>query len=89
MFEWIWETRPHVSELSGKPLFPKGHFQWAWQFMHVLSKGSHPSMKFDSDNILLGTPDEHSHQERYEVFKSKKIELKRKYADNNRIKKFT
>jgi hypothetical protein len=88
MFEWIWETRPHVSELSGEPLLPKGHFKWHWQFLHVLPKGSYPSMKLDPDNILLGLPDEHSHQERYEVFKDKKIELKRKYAEEHKIKKY-
>ena len=88
MFLHIWSTRPHISELTGKPLLHIGYFKWRWQFLHVLAKGSYPSYKFESDNILLGLPDEHEHQERYQVFKDKQIELKRKYSDEHKIKKF-
>ena len=55
MFKEIWEERPHVSELSGKPLLPIGHFQWHWQFLHVLPKGSYPHYKLKKENIVLGT----------------------------------
>ena len=90
MFEYIWETRPHISELSGKPLLQKGHFKWHWQFLHVLSKNSYPSMKLEPDNILLATPEEHEKQEQYKAFKEKQTELKRIYHNNdNSIKRFT
>lgn len=87
LFDYVWETREHISELTGRPLLPKGHFKWHWQFLHVLSKGSYPSMKFESENVLLGLPDEHTNQERYQVFKDRQIELKRQYSDRHKIKR--
>jgi len=59
VFENIWEQRKHVSQLSGKPLYPKGHEFWHWQFAHLLSKGAYPSLRHDERNILLVTPKEH------------------------------
>ena len=88
MFKWIWENRPHVSELTGKPLLHIGNYRWHWQFLHVLPKGSYPSYKSNPDNILLGLPDEHTNQERYDVFKQKQIELKLKYTNEHKIKRF-
>ena len=88
MFDWIWENRPHVSELTGRQLLPKGHFKWHWQFLHVLSKGSYPSMKLESDNVLLGLPDEHTNQEKYVAFRQRQIELKLEYSEKHRIKKY-
>ncbi|MFZ7121755.1 MAG: hypothetical protein ACOWWH_12515 [Eubacteriaceae bacterium] len=79
LFEYIWETRPHISEFSGEPLLPKGHFQWHWQFMHCLPKGSYLKYKLNPDNIILGTVYEHEHQEEYEYFQQKQLELKREY----------
>lgn len=79
MFNWIWENRPHFSQLSGKPLLPKGHFKWHWQFLHVLPKGSYPKYKLNPDNILLGLPEEHDRQDTFEVFQNKKTELKAEY----------
>jgi len=79
MFNYIWETREHKSELSGLPLLPKGHFQWHWQFLHVLPKGTYPKWKLNPDNVLLGTVAEHANQELYEVFTEKHTELKRQY----------
>jgi len=79
MFNWIWNHRPHVSELTGEPLLPKSNLQWVWQFLHVLPKGSFPYYKLNPDNILLGLPDEHSHQEQYQVFGDKKLALTREY----------
>lgn len=75
MYKWIWETRPHISELSGKPLLPEGHPQFIHQFMHVLGKGKFPELRLDPDNILLGLPEEHEHQDRYDRFNEKKEEL--------------
>lgn len=85
LFNFIWETRAaqngFVSELSGEPLFNKNHFQWHWQFLHVLPKGTYPKYKLNPDNIILGTPSEHENQESFKLFQDKKSELKRKYYD--------
>ena len=79
MFNYIWETRDHVSELTGKPLLPKGHFKWHWQFIHVLPKGSYPAYKLKLENMLLGLPEEHENQETFEIFQNKKEKLIPKY----------
>lgn len=79
LFAYVWETRPHISELTGKPLLPKGHFQFHWQFLHVLSKGAYPAYKLNHDNIILALPEEHERQEDYQYFNDKKEELKRQY----------
>lgn len=79
LFDHIWNTRSHVSELTGKPLLPKGHFQWIWQFSHILPKGSYPKWKFEEKNIILCLPEEHAHQERYPIFVHRRDELKREY----------
>lgn len=76
LFNEIWEERPHVSELTGKALLPKGRSKWHWQFLHVLPKGTFTDLKLAKDNILLGLPDEHDHQDQYEVFVKKKEALK-------------
>lgn len=82
LFEKIWEERPHISEVSGKPLYPKGHFLWHWQFAHVLSKGAYPRYKLREENILLMLPEEHEKQETFEKFQEKKDILKAKYYRN-------
>ena len=79
MFNYIWETRPHISEVSGKPLLPKGDFKWHWCFAHILPKGAYPKWKFNSDNIMLMLPDEHEKQNTFQVFNDKYAEMKRKY----------
>ena len=79
MFNDIWETREHKSELTGKPLFNKNHYKWHWQFLHVLPKGTYPKYKLNPDNILLALPDEHGNQETYKIFQQKKAELQREY----------
>jgi serine/threonine protein kinase len=76
LFDYIWESRPHISELSGKPLLPKGHFKWHWQFLHILPKGSYPHFKLNPENILLGLPDEHDKQDDFEIFRIRKSNLK-------------
>lgn len=77
VFNEIWDERPHVSELSGKPLLPKGHILWFKQFLHVVNKGRFDSVRLDKRNILLGLPDEHDHQDRYDVFEQRKTEIMR------------
>ena len=79
LFDYIWETRPHKSELSGFDLLPKGHFQWHWQFLHVLPKGSYPKYKLNENNVILGLPSEHDKQETFPEFLSKRQELTREY----------
>jgi hypothetical protein len=80
IFNEIWEERPHVSELSGKPLpYDKTNMKmWVCQFLHVINKGRSPSLRLDKRNILLGTPEEHRFQDQYEIFKIRKIEMLRK-----------
>ena len=79
LFNYIWEIRSHKSQLSGLPLFPKGHDQWHWQFLHVLPKGTYPKWKLNPDNILLGLPSEHTNQEEFPEFLNKRQELTAKY----------
>ena len=81
MFREIWNERPHFSELSNSPLLYHGHFQWHWQFLHVLPKGSYGKMKLFKGNILLGTPDEHNKQERFDVFRERKEILTQIYHE--------
>lgn len=82
LFDEIWLARDHFSEVSGLPLYPKGHWQWHWQFAHVLNKGAYPSFKYNPDNIMLMLPHEHEKQEQYEVFIEKREQLKRKYNES-------
>ena len=79
LFEFVWATRDHVSEVSGKPLLPRHDYRWHWQFAHILSKGAYPAFKLDPDNIMLMLPEEHTIQERFQIFKDKQIDLKLRY----------
>lgn len=88
MFDWIWDHRPHKSELSGDPLIPKGQLQWHWQFAHILAKGQYPKFKLNAKNIMLMTPKEHERQETFHKFIEKRDELKREYYKKFYNKKF-
>lgn len=79
LFNSIWQTREHISELSGKPLLSKGHLMWHWQFLHILPKGTYPKWKLEAKNIMLALPPEHEKQEQFEKFIEKRDELKREY----------
>ena len=87
LFNYIWETRPHVSELTGKPLLPKGHMKWHWQFLHVLNILRYKKWEFNPDNILLALPSEHDHQDQYEVFKNKQEILTKEYYEKYNVKR--
>lgn len=82
LFEQIWNERERVSEVSGKPLYPKSHYKWHWQFAHILPKGSFPKYRLRKDNIMLMLPSEHERQEQYELFQQRKIELTSEYYNN-------
>jgi len=89
LFNHIWDTREHVSELSGQPLLPKGHLQWHWQFMHVLPKGRYAHYRLNIENIVLGTVKEHENQETNKRFKELKTKLKAEYYEKYyNIKRF-
>ena len=79
LFRYIWEVRPHFSELSGKHLLPAGNYRWHWQFLHILPKGIYPKYRLNPENIILALPEEHENQEQFEKFRIKKEELTRKY----------
>lgn len=85
VFLEIWDEREHISELTGKPLLPKGDAKWHFQFLHILPKSRFPELRLDKDNILLGLPEEHDHQDRYEVFRKKKVELLKLVYELNKI----
>jgi len=50
LFKSIWQERPHKCEVCDKKL------DWfnVTYFMHLLSKGSHPNMRLEKDNIAIG-----------------------------------
>ena len=56
-FLGIWSIRPHVSEISPSFL---GHEPLSVFFHHILSKEKYPHFKYDDENIILLTLDEHS-----------------------------
>lgn len=74
LFNYVWDSRPHISQLSGKPLLPKGSMQWHHQFLHILPKGTYKHWKLNPENILLARPEEHDVQERFPYF----LELRQK-----------
>ena len=87
MFLLIWKEREHKSELSGAYL---GDIPNAWFFAHILGKGAFPQAKYDLDNIMLVTQDEHWQLDQnthlaktdslYAPFFQKQELLKQKYA---------
>lgn len=83
LFEFVWATREQVSEVSGRPLLPRHHYQWHWQFAHVLNKGTYPAYKLNPDNIMMMLPEEHAIQERYDIFNERHTQLKRQYYAEN------
>ena len=49
LFEYVWNTRPHKCELTGKIIRePKARC-----FPHILGKWMNKKYKFDSNNIML------------------------------------
>ena len=56
MFEVIWNTRPHVSFITGQQL---GTEAKSFFFAHVLPKSTYPEYRLFMENIVLLTYDEH------------------------------
>lgn len=56
VFEYISQTRKHVSFVSGEFL---GEDLQAWHMAHVLPKGKYPLFRLQSANIVLLTQHEH------------------------------
>ena len=90
LFQAIWATRPHVSEISGERL-PQFDI---WNFAHILSKGSHPKFALKPENICLMTRAEHDlydnrggveelaeTHEGWRKLLDRKLKLKAKYND--------
>ena len=60
LFKSIWEERPHVSEISGKPLDEFwGTMLFVNCFPHLMNKGKYPEIRLQKDCIALSTPYEH------------------------------
>lgn len=85
-YQEIWETRDHVSEVSGTPL---GDQPNATYFAHILGKGAYPAFRHRKDNLMLMTFEEHymydheTHKaredERFDKVFAKAEELKQEY----------
>ena len=73
MFKDIWMNRPHVSQLSGRPI----SFFSVANFAHILSKKKYPYFRLNPDNIILLTMDEHSLFDNGTI--TRREEYKRKY----------
>lgn len=84
--EFIWNTREHKSEISGEPLVNENHWQWSWQFLHLLGR-SYTYWVLNPENVMLATADEHQNQENYGAFLKKQDEMREKYYQQNQIKK--
>jgi hypothetical protein len=94
LFNYIWDNRNHISEISGKPLY--GGNLYLALFLHVLPKGKYPLYRYNPNNIILAKPIEHvlidqgssSARRKYtlenpsadfSIFYNKKIELEQEY----------
>jgi hypothetical protein len=79
-FMSIWKKRPHKSEISNLPLIGEPSSAY---FHHILPKSKYPEAKFDEDNIILLTFDEHNNVEndmyKYEEINERRKHLKLKY----------
>jgi len=76
----IWKKRRHNSEISGVYL---GSEPMSTYFHHILPKEKHPDAKYDEQNIILLTLDEHTNVEsdmyKYEEVNIRREQLKEKY----------
>ena len=79
-FMEIWKERIHKSEVSNTSLYEPVSTAY---FHHILPKSKYPKAKFDKDNIILLSLDEHSNVEndiyKYEEINKRRKQLKTKY----------
>ena len=79
-FLQVWTKRKHYSEVSGDYL---GKEPLTIYFHHILPKEKFPQAKYDEDNIILLTFDEHNNVEndmyKYEEVNNRRKHLKIKY----------
>lgn len=77
----IWKKRQHYSEISGIFL---GHTPKTIFFHHILSKSKYPDHRFDEENIILLTFEEHQKVEQdmyfYEEINKRRKQLLEKYG---------
>lgn len=82
-FLQVWAKRKHYSEVSGDYL---GKEPLTIFFHHILPKEKFPQAKYDDDNIILLTFDEHNNVEnniyKYEEVNGRRNHLKIKYEGN-------
>lgn len=80
LFTEIWMKRKHYSEVSGKWL---GEEALSTLFHHILPKSKYPEARFDEENIILLTFEEHDQVEIdssfYEEINKRRDKLKLKY----------
>lgn len=80
MFMHIWDRRPHYSEVSGEKLLSPPSSGY---FHHILEKEKYEEAKWDEENIILLTLDEHGNvgndMYKYEKINNKRDYLKLKY----------
>lgn len=76
----IWKKRPHRSEVSNTPLYGE---PLTIYFHHILPKEKYDFAKFDEENIIILTFEEHQKVENdmyfYEQINQKREQLKTKY----------
>lgn len=80
-FLGIWNKRPHESELTGKWL---GKEPLSTFFHHILSKERYPIARYDEQNVILLSFEEHEKVENdpnfYEEINKRRVKLMEKYA---------
>lgn len=74
-FLFIWRKRIHQSEVSGTNL---GKTPLTVFFHHILPKEKFPQAKFDEENIILLTFDEHNNVEN-DMYKYEEVNKRREY----------
>lgn len=79
-FKQIWNKKPHKSEISGDYIGPE---PLSIYFHHILPKEKYPEAKFDEENIILLTWQEHDQVEmdmfRFHEVNERRNVLKVKY----------
>jgi hypothetical protein len=80
-FMEIWRKRDHSSEISGKWL---GKEPFSTFFHHILPKSKYPNARYEEDNIILLTLEEHERVENnpdyFEEINERRKKLMEKYA---------